>query len=158
MAGGLAVKLNLLQLRAGSPHEEKVLGFDTCVDFSNVRLWGEKPFLGPVAIRGVARLRAGVFTLEYGARYTFGTKCSRCLAPITREMCPSFSHTVVMDAEDESAGEHVNAVAGEIDLDELAVSDILLELESVPLCREDCAGLCPKCGKNINDGPCGCNE
>jgi uncharacterized metal-binding protein YceD (DUF177 family) len=141
MAGGLLVKLNLLQLRAGSPHEEKTLGFEHGVDFSGVRVWGEKPFRGPVAIKGEAKLRAGVFTLEYEARYAFHARCSRCLEEITREMRPVFSHTVVLDAEDESAGGHINAVAGEIDLDELAVSDILLEFEGVPLCREDCAGI-----------------
>jgi uncharacterized protein len=157
MAGGLAVKLTLLQLRAGSPHGEKILGFEASMDFSDVRLWGEKPFNTLVMIKGGAKLRAGVFTLEYEARYTFAARCSRCLEPITREMRPSFSHTVVMDAADESAGEHINAVAGEIDLDELAISDILLELEGVPLCRGDCAGLCPECGCNLNEGPCACN-
>lgn len=33
---------------------------------------------------------------------------------------------------------------------------ILLELPSLPLCSEDCKGLCPHCGKNLNEGPCDC--
>lgn len=44
-----------------------------------------------------------------------------------------------------------------LDLDELLRSDILLELPYKYLCREDCKGLCPSCGKNLNEGPCSCN-
>ena len=31
-------------------------------------------------------------------------------------------------------------------------------MDSRFLCREDCKGLCPKCGKDLNDGPCKCGE
>ena len=47
--------------------------------------------------------------------------------------------------------------------DALDVSDVLetlfiLETEPKFLCREDCRGLCPSCGKDLNDGPCGCKK
>ena len=45
-----------------------------------------------------------------------------------------------------------------LDLDELMLSDILLSLPSKMLCRQDCAGLCPHCGKNLNDGSCDCTD
>jgi uncharacterized protein len=32
----------------------------------------------------------------------------------------------------------------------------VLELPMAPLCRDDCAGLCPQCGANRNEGDCGC--
>ena len=31
-------------------------------------------------------------------------------------------------------------------------------MEQKVLCRDDCRGLCPKCGKNLNEGPCGCTK
>jgi len=34
--------------------------------------------------------------------------------------------------------------------------DVLLEIPGYALCDEACKGLCPQCGKNLNDGPCGC--
>ena len=43
-----------------------------------------------------------------------------------------------------------------IDLDELVMSDLLLTLPMKHLCREDCKGLCAQCGKNLNEGDCGC--
>src|SRR5215213_1677197 len=45
-----------------------------------------------------------------------------------------------------------------VDLDELVREQILLALPSRHLCREDCKGLCQKCGANLNDAPCSCEQ
>lgn len=45
-----------------------------------------------------------------------------------------------------------------IDLDPLVRDNVLLELPLNPKCSDECAGLCPECGANLNDGPCGCPE
>src|SRR5260221_2184091 len=42
-----------------------------------------------------------------------------------------------------------------LDLGEQARETLLLEIPVAPHCREDCAGLCPRCGADLNDGPCG---
>ena len=47
---------------------------------------------------------------------------------------------------------------GQLDVDELVVSDILLSLPMKHLCLPDCKGLCPTCGRNLNEGPCGCKK
>jgi uncharacterized protein len=44
----------------------------------------------------------------------------------------------------------------EIDLAQALREQILLSLPPPPLCREDCKGLCPRCGKDLNEGECGC--
>lgn len=44
-----------------------------------------------------------------------------------------------------------------IDMVPLIVSALLLELPLVPLCDDDCKGLCPRCGANLNEGPCACD-
>jgi len=43
-----------------------------------------------------------------------------------------------------------------LDLTEAIRQYALLEIPMKPLCRQDCAGLCPECGHNLNRGPCGC--
>lgn len=43
-----------------------------------------------------------------------------------------------------------------LDLRETVRESLLLELPISPRCREDCPGLCPKCGADLNEGPCGC--
>jgi uncharacterized protein len=44
----------------------------------------------------------------------------------------------------------------EIDLTPLVHEQVILALPTRPLCREDCQGLCARCGANLNVGPCGC--
>mgnify|MGYP000337985405 CR=1 FL=1 len=43
-----------------------------------------------------------------------------------------------------------------IDLEPLITAALLLEFPLIPLCDEECKGLCPQCGANLNEGPCGC--
>lgn len=43
-----------------------------------------------------------------------------------------------------------------LDLAEETRETLLLELPMTPRCREDCRGLCPRCGADLNEGPCGC--
>ena len=45
-----------------------------------------------------------------------------------------------------------------LDLQPLVRDALLLELPLAPLCREDCKGLCPNCGADLNDGPCSCDR
>jgi uncharacterized protein len=44
----------------------------------------------------------------------------------------------------------------EIDVTPLVHEQVILALPTRPLCREDCRGLCPRCGANLNAGPCAC--
>ena len=45
-----------------------------------------------------------------------------------------------------------------LDTDLLILGEILPSLPEKVLCREDCKGLCPMCGKNLNEGACGCRQ
>lgn len=46
----------------------------------------------------------------------------------------------------------------EIDVDHLILESLWSELDSLYLCKEDCRGLCTRCGKNLNEGDCGCSK
>ena len=43
-----------------------------------------------------------------------------------------------------------------IDLEPLIAAALLMDVFDVPLCKDDCLGLCPSCGANLNEGPCEC--
>ena len=76
--------------------------------------------------------------------------CVRCLTPVVQELDFDF------DEEFDEAllpGEEAS-----LDLGDLAAQTWLTSLPMRVLCKEDCAGLCPQCGKNLNDGPCDCKE
>jgi uncharacterized protein len=83
--------------------------------------------------------------------------CRRCADPVSGEL-----HIGVHEryADPPLAGpsdeELYPIVADEIDLGLLVRDAVVLELPMAPLCREGCAGLCPQCGANRNEGECGC--
>ena len=95
-------------------------------------------------------------------RGTARTACGRCLEEFETALEGEVEGYVLLDAsvpapEDMDADEY--SVLGEdhvIDLEPLLVAALVLELPLVPLCKEDCKGLCPTCGENLNEGPCGC--
>jgi uncharacterized protein len=92
-------------------------------------------------------------------------ECSRCLEEvvvpikthITEEYYPTVDlrSGVAVDRPDGGTGFMLNE-AHELDLTEPVRQSILLELPMKPLCRADCAGLCPRCGQNLNERRCDC--
>ena len=80
-------------------------------------------------------------------------QCRRCLAVVIGELRASFRELF----EDEpTEGESYPLRHEQVDLEPLAREVVLLELPQAPLCREECLGLCPKCGVDLNEGPCDC--
>ncbi|HEY8345872.1 MAG TPA: DUF177 domain-containing protein [Symbiobacteriaceae bacterium] len=92
--------------------------------------------------------------------------CSRCLTSFETPLNISFDEEfvegpqeAVSPREDEEELIIASTYEGDvIDLTDSIMDSILLELPMKPLCRPDCAGLCPTCGANLNAGPCGCGE
>ncbi|HZZ86060.1 MAG TPA: DUF177 domain-containing protein [Anaeromyxobacteraceae bacterium] len=104
--------------------------------------------------------------------------CGRCLQPVKLAVPFEFSMTLVpadeyqgqageesKDEEGRTAGSFEPEAVDEetyagkvIDLDPLVREQLLLALPGYPVCREDCKGLCPKCGTNLNERDCGCDR
>jgi uncharacterized protein len=81
--------------------------------------------------------------------------CRRCLAAIGGTADAEVDELFVPQPEE---GETWPLVHDQLDLEPLAREAIVLELPLAPLCRPDCAGLCPTCGAELNAGTCGCAE
>jgi uncharacterized protein len=80
--------------------------------------------------------------------------CRRCTTPVSGRLELSV-HERYADAP--VAEDELYPIADDtIDLGPLVRDAIVLDLPMAPLCREDCAGLCPQCGADRNEGPCGC--
>jgi uncharacterized protein len=79
--------------------------------------------------------------------------CSRCLAPVDGEVSV---HVDELFENHPLAGETYLFDQDVIDLEPLVRDALLLDLPAAPLCREDCAGLCPECGIDRNDASCDC--
>lgn len=131
------------------------------LDLSRYSAGGENPFRTPVRLTATARNRVGVVSLDCAYRCTLALRCGRCLAPVSREVTLTVSHTVVRSLQNGSAGEddeYLVAPDGLVELDELCANDLIPELPTRTLCREDCKGLCPICGCDRNTTRCGCEE
>jgi uncharacterized protein len=90
-------------------------------------------------------------------------ECRRCLAPVQLTLRPEvalvWTEPGEFGAESDDDGEEVRVLeagAGEIDLGEAIREELILAAPTYLLCREDCRGLCPRCGADLNEGPCGC--
>lgn len=130
------------------------------VDEQEVRF--EQPFQGEAEIWNAGdRLLVKV---ELSGEATL--VCSRCLSAYTEPLDVSFEEEFVQGEEGEEPSEEeqeeesertVSFYTGdEIDLAEPVRENILLELPMKPLCDEDCKGICPGCGTNLNLGDCTC--
>ncbi len=126
------------------------------VDLTSVHIRGLSPFTDPVAITAKASVVDGVATLGCVYTYRLSLICDRCLTSFTKEVSQRSSHVVVRSLSGPDHGEFVVAPDGIVSLEELATNDIIPELPSKVLCREDCKGLCPVCGGNRNQVQCGC--
>ncbi len=134
------------------------VNFDCNLNLSGVKLGMTNPFTEPVHLSGKVTNRAGIVSLSYTASAIAHTVCDRCLAPIDTPVVFGFEHILVKQVNDDSNDELVVVPNLVLDLDELASSDIILELPSKVLCKEDCKGICPTCGINLNEKSCNCTQ
>ena len=148
----------LVQCRALFMGEMSVLPIEAALDFSQVEFQGIQPFTEPVHVSGEITARAGVVELSVRAAFTFNGRCDRCLAPFARAYDLPLKHILVTSLENEENDDYILLENYHLDLNDLVLADMLLELPYKSLCREDCRGLCPLCGKDLNDGLCGCRS
>jgi uncharacterized protein len=81
--------------------------------------------------------------------------CSRCLTPIESDFDLSLREVFEEDPIEE---ETYPLRQDEIDLEQPLRDVVVPELPLVPLCDEECRGLCPTCGANKNEDPCTCDD
>ncbi|MBP1545096.1 MAG: DUF177 domain-containing protein [Oscillospiraceae bacterium] len=112
-------------------------------------------FIGPVSLKGIVQNRAGVVSLNYCAELTITAECDRCLSGFERSYSFDFEHILVRSLNGDN-DDYVVTENDKLELDELAVNDILLQMPTKLLCKEDCKGLCPKCGADLNISDCSC--
>ena len=133
-------------------------GRDTVISFER-----EFPFLyeaGTVSSEGTARVHGTLSdysgVLQFKACFTFGyrTVCDRCLKPIARTLV--FEVDKPVSKEPDEDGETVLCANDRIDLSDLCFLGVTEQLPFKHLCSENCKGLCPYCGTDLNEAACDC--
>ena len=134
--------------------------FSVSVDLSDLCYGVIYPVSEPVLAQGTVRNTAGVLMMEGQVRTTIHGICDRCAGSFDREVTFPIDVVLVTElANEENEDEWVFPLEGDsADLDDIVRTVFVLNLDSKLLCKEDCKGLCPRCGKNLNDGPCNCRK
>lgn len=166
--------MNTLQFPLGSI-EDHGLSVDVTVPGENLRPEGAKEFpVGPVTVKGTLSPGGHEYIFFGTVAGSITAPCDRCLEDAQQSFTSEVTWTFV-----HGAPEHQGAVSDEDDsddedfdeLDDATVvpfdgqtidllptvwEEVVLAAPAKMLCKDDCAGLCPKCGANLNREACGC--
>lgn len=117
------------------------------------------PLAGPVSVEGQLQATEGDDILWRGAiQATARIACRRCLTEVVYRLNRDVDVLLTSDPEaaDDPSVYPLAAAAVQVDLTGVVREELALDVPAFVLCRDDCAGLCPMCGADLNAGPCGC--
>lgn len=136
------------------------VSFSTSVDLSDLCYGVSYPVSEPVLAEGTVRNTAGVLVMQGQISTRIHGTCDRCASDFNRDVNIPIDVVLVTEmANEENEDEWVFPLEGDsADLDDIVRTVFVLNLDSKLLCKEDCKGLCHRCGKNLNDGPCNCQK
>jgi len=98
--------------------------------------------------------------IEAEAEFTFGAGCDRCLKPVEVKVALCFTRDVWapdMAAEPSVYEEQPFMDGFQLNVEDLLNSEIVTSWPMKILCKPDCKGICPICGRDLNTGTCGCD-
>lgn len=151
------LRVNLSDVRVGAAETVGRLADDDAV---LAEVGPGVALVAPVQVKG--RLSAAGEG-KYYWRARLGTivraECRRCLNPVDVPVDASLALVFARAGEgvtEEDGCYVIPARAKTLDLTAVVREELILALPHFVECRPDCRGLCPKCGANLNDGPCGC--
>lgn len=130
--------------------------FDTELDAALLASDAILSFPVPPSARGQVVNTAGLLDLHARIRGRMRCRCDRCGTEFERELDQTVDLPLAADLPEDTDSDLFPVENNGIDAAALLETCLLLDREMKTLCRPDCRGLCPRCGKNLNDGPCGC--
>ena len=136
------------------------ISYSAVVDLSDLQYGTCFPVTEPVKAEGTVRNTAGVLVMKGEITTCIHGVCDRCAAEFDREMEIPIDAVLVTElANEENEDEWVFTLEGDsADLDDIVRTIFVLNMDSKLLCSDDCKGMCCRCGKNLNDGPCSCEK
>lgn len=126
-------------------------------------------FVSPIEVKLHAVRVGDLIEIEGTMGTRLATSCSRCLKDVSSTLEVPFELTFQqqvggladLEEEVELTADELGLVefsGDSIDLKASLQEQVLLALPQQPLCREDCRGLCPQCGADLNTTTCSCSE
>lgn len=149
------LKVSVIEI-LGKPGAKRDVSISPSLEGVHVELarLDPEPIMGDLSLESV--VEGVLVTGSLGGEVT--CRCARCLGEFDTELqvelCELFAAPGHLEEEEDAY-----RVAGEeIDLEPMLRDELTLALPLNPLCREDCEGMCARCGRDLNDGACDCAE
>ena len=124
----------------------------------DLSLWSNGGVDKTVSVTGRLFNRADILHLHLDVGYTVVGNCDRCCEPVTMTCTAPIRVILVKEKQDEDNDDLLEVPGDFLDVDPLLHESILLNVSGKLLCREDCQGLCPLCGQNLNEKKCDCRQ
>lgn len=134
------------------------MDFQFEMDLSDVDFGGLYPAQDPVVVTGDVRNTAGMLLLQFTASTTLKSVCDRCLKNFDDPRSVRCGYVLAERVENEENDDIVVLEDGCVDVGDLARTAFILEMDTKTLCSEDCKGICPGCGVDLNQGSCICQK
>ena len=136
------------------------VSFSTSMDLSDLRFGTCYPISESVEAEGIVRNTAGVLMMKGSIRTCIHGICDRCASTFDRQMEVPIDVILVTELADEDhEDEWVFPLEGDsADLEDIIRTVFVLNMDSKLLCKEDCKGLCCRCGRNLNVEACTCQK
>ena len=114
----------------------------------------------PVLAVGTVRNTADVLMMKGTITTCLHGVCDRCAGEFSREVEIPLDVVLVEElSNEENEDEWVFPLeADAADMEDIVRTVFVLNMDSKLLCKPDCQGLCCRCGKNLNEGPCTCQK
>ncbi|MCR4719330.1 MAG: DUF177 domain-containing protein [Firmicutes bacterium] len=133
-----------------------------CEDFNmpQISFMGEEfEFSAPLKASGTITNNSKALELDMTVSGKANVHCARCASLIEISVNFPVKETLMREDEANSKDEEVILYQGkEIELDDIIVSNFLMNTSAKYLCSEECKGLCPHCGINLNEHTCDCDK
>ncbi len=113
-------------------------------------------FAEPVEVEARYVFDGTGFTVKGTVQTAFSAECARCMKEFNEPFVQEFEERFEKNAPED--GEVYGYRGEELDLSDLVRDTILLHMPTVSLCKEDCCGLCPVCGCDLNTVRCSCQR
>ncbi len=136
----------------------RTLAVDATLDYTVEEYYGCHPFKQPVRVVGSVTNKAEVTRLLLHFPVQVFLPCDRCGRDTEKTVEVTVDRVLVTALEGEDDGDYLLLPDEKLDLYAVCLEEIILSLPSKFLCKSDCKGACPVCGRNLNDGDCNCKR
>ena len=132
---------------------------DCGIDFGKVEfLGGVYEFTSPVKVKGTIKNNGESLTFLAECASTFNTQCARCGRDIESTLTFVTDENLMQNDTETDSEDVILFEGGTVEIDDMVLNSFFMNENGKHLCSEDCKGLCPKCGCNLNEKQGECDK